>query len=438
MSDALSKNSVALPADFVATQSADLCRALDETQRAVSIRLNPYKPFEHSLTDRVAWAEDGFYLPSRPVFTLDPIFAAGGYYVQEASSMAVGWIIERLELPDNPVVLDLCAAPGGKSTHLSSIIGRDGVLVANETIRSRAGVLCQNIQKWGAGNTIVTSADAAAFARLGALFDLVVVDAPCSGEGMFGKDMAARGEWSLDNVAKCAARQRRVVGDVWDSLKEGGYLIYSTCTFNSHENQENVAWIARELGAEIISLGDMPGGGVSNRVAGYNFYPNLVRGEGFYVAVLRKTSMACCRQLKLPRAAFPLSDLYTERPLHLIDQGGQIYGYTSALYMMVEALRASRIFMLTSGVELGEQIHGRLKPSFGAALYFDLRRDLFPVTVLSREQSLLYLRRSSLDASLFSDSLSLVSYSSLGLGFAKRIGMRVNNMYPIAWRIATL
>ncbi|MEG0163393.1 MAG: rRNA cytosine-C5-methyltransferase, partial [Mucinivorans sp.] len=142
MSDALSKNSVALPADFVATQSADLCRALDETQRAVSIRLNPYKPFEHSLTDRVAWAEDGFYLPSRPVFTLDPIFAAGGYYVQEASSMAVGWIIERLELPDDPVVLDLCAAPGGKSTHLSSIIGRDGVLVANETIRSRAGVLC--------------------------------------------------------------------------------------------------------------------------------------------------------------------------------------------------------------------------------------------------------------------------------------------------------
>ncbi|MEG3047714.1 MAG: rRNA cytosine-C5-methyltransferase [Mucinivorans sp.] len=432
------RTSEGLPTDFVAAHSAELCRAIVENEAITSIRLNPQKPYNHNLTDKVEWTDDGYYLARRPVFTLDPVFAAGGYYVQEASSMAVGWIAERLDLPEKPKVLDLCAAPGGKSTHLSSIIGHSGVLVANETIRSRAGILCQNIEKWGVGNTIVTSADAAAMGNLGATFDLIVVDAPCSGEGMFRKDITAREEWSLDNVARCAARQRRILGDVWDALVQDGYMIYSTCTFNADENEKNVAWIARELGAEIMDMGEIPGGATQNAVAGYNFYPNLVRGEGFYVAVLRKTSPAPYRAIKMPRLAPRTSDKYSRDPLYVVDRGDSLYGYTSDVYTMVEILRSARIFMLTAGVDFGTKIREQLKPAHSLALYAGLRDDIFPRSEVPLTVALNYLRKEAIDASAFVDGLNLVTYNSLPLGFVKRIGARVNNMYPIGWRIATL
>lgn len=427
-----------LPLDFVARNTEALCLALNESYGVTSIRLNPLKPFSHQHSDRVEWWDEGFYLSQRPIFTLDPAFAAGAYYVQEASSMFVGWLTERLELPDNPTLLDLCAAPGGKTTLLSSIVGQSGVVVANETIRARASILAQNVQKWGDGNTVVTSGDAASFGNMGAMFDLVLVDAPCSGEGMFRKDHASREEWSLDNVEKCAARSRRIVGDVWDSLHEGGYMIYSTCTFNSQENEQNAQWIARELGGEIVHFQNLPQGIVPNEGGGYNFYPHLLRGEGFYACVIRKTSASSVKATKAPKTSPKTNDSYTLAPMLYVEQSGSLYAYSVALYAMVERLRSARIFMLYAGVELGVEIRGELKPAHALALSPLIKADLWPRGELELDRAVEYLRKGGVDASSLTDGLNIISYNGLPLGFAKRIGSRVNNMYPTAWRIANL
>ncbi|GAB3814418.1 hypothetical protein GCM10028895_07510 [Pontibacter rugosus] len=231
----------------------------------------------------------GFFgiLPTRTsFFTLDPLLHAGAYYVQEASSMFLEQALKQsIDLDESLHVLDLCGAPGGKSTHLASLISKDSLLVANEVIRSRASILAENVTKWGSGNVLVTSNDPREFSRLPDFFDVMVIDAPCSGEGMFRKDHAAVGEWSEENVNLCAQRQQRILMDVWDALKPGGLLIYSTCTWNEKENEENIAWLAAQEGVESIKLEVQPEWGIIptqlNGLEGYRFYPHRVQGEGF-------------------------------------------------------------------------------------------------------------------------------------------------------------
>lgn len=253
----------------------------------VSVRVNPFKTslqvlrehFGAIASDPVAWAPDeGFYLSGRPSFTFDPWFHAGAYYVQEASSMYVGALFDKavaaLGRSTGLHVLDLCAAPGGKTTQLLSRLDASSLLVANEIVPSRATVLAENVARWGRSYVAVTSSDPSAFAALKGFFELAVVDAPCSGEGMFRKDLRAREEWSPDAVKLCAGRQRRIVSDMWHALCPGGFMIYSTCTFNRFENEDNVAWICSELGAEALEM--------------RHFYPGEDRGEGFFAALLRK------------------------------------------------------------------------------------------------------------------------------------------------------
>ncbi|MDR0954379.1 MAG: RsmB/NOP family class I SAM-dependent RNA methyltransferase, partial [Rikenellaceae bacterium] len=266
-----------------------------ETPAPVSIRFNPYKVSEKPEGAPVPWSRYGFYLDSRPVFTADPLLHAGAYYVQEASSMFLEQLFTQLfPEPGRMKILDLCAAPGGKTTHLSALAGLEALVVANEVIRSRAKILAENVQKWGLGNTVVTSNDPERFgAQLRGFFDLVVVDAPCSGEGMFRKSPDARREWTPASVALCASRQQRILADVWDSLKEEGILIYSTCTFNPQENEENVRWLVETFGGEAVHIETDPAWGiVRGEEAGietFRFYPDRLRGEGFFTAVLRKT-----------------------------------------------------------------------------------------------------------------------------------------------------
>lgn len=442
-------------------EALELCKVLEEGMAEVSVRLNPDKPIDDGLEPQaelqcgdVPWFSIyGRYLSQRPVFTTDPLLHGGGYYVQEASSMMVGWVFDRLLergfVSDlSPLVLDLCAAPGGKSTLLASLVRpMGGVVVANEVIRQRARVLSENVQKWGLDNVAVTSSDAVNFGALGEFFDVVLVDAPCSGEGMFRKDPQAQDEWSLANVEQCAQRGRRIVGDVWDSLKEGGVMIYSTCTFNNIENEQAAEWIARELGGEVLDLGPCGSAVVQSSGGGYRFYPHLVRGEGFYVVAILKTTTSGdlfradrTRRGKggtltdLSKAQIMEAQRFVEPHLQFGIGGGAVYGFSESLYPLINTLGAS-VGLVYSGVMLGEFMRDSLKPAHSLATYYGLRRESVAVSKVDYPLAMEYLRKGALDAALFQDGLSLVEYRGLGLGWIKRITNRCNNLYPNNWRV---
>ena len=462
------KMQTALPAAFVeqvGTTHPGLVESL-ETESPVSVRFNPTKPYRLPASlagSPVPWCEAGeaCYLTERPVFTTDPAFHGGAYYVQEAGSMFVGWLLRRLmaqgEVPATLRVLDLCAAPGGKTTHLASIVGAEGVVVANEVIRSRAKTLAENVQKWGTGNVAVTSDDPAAFGqRLPDYFDLILVDAPCSGEGMFRKDHTARAEWSPDNVQLCAARQRRIVSDVWEALRPGGILIYSTCTFNDAEDETNAQWIADELGGELLTFDDLPSGIVTGpdgtAPVGWHFYPHRVASEGFYAAVIRKHDAPhrSGGKVKAAKSLVPVSRadqgaltrwLAPENALSRFATGrdGMTYGFSEALHDTVSTLLNGRFTLLYSGVQFGTLIRGELKPEHALALYYAVSRKAIPAADLPEAAALEYLRKGTstelLPVSTFAPGLNLVTCRDISLGWAKRIGNRYNNLYPAPWRI---
>ena len=258
---------MALPIDFITRTRALLGDEYTELEKAlmadvpVSIRMNPKKSDKHPEATPVPWSHWGYYLPERLSFTFDPLFQNGTYYVQEASSMFLEQAIKAY-VKDPVVCLDLCAAPGGKSTHLLSLLPEGSVLVSNEVIRSRSYILAENIQKWGYPNHVVTNNDPAELGELTHLFDVIVTDVPCSGEGMFRKDTDSTGEWSVANVELCVSRQRRILHDIWNALKPGGLLVYSTCTYNTEEDEENIQYIIDELGAEPLSIPIDPTWGV--------------------------------------------------------------------------------------------------------------------------------------------------------------------------------
>jgi len=440
-----------LPEEFIRRQSEsmpaeDFRNFLEslESPAPVSIRLNPLKPSAKE-GERVSWCAEGIYLDQRPVFTLDPLLHSGAYYVQEASSMFTGWLASRiLSEYDQVRILDLCAAPGGKTTHLAAVAGPDAVVVANEVIRSRAGILAENVKKWGSGNIAVTSNDPADLGRLTDFFDMIIVDAPCSGEGMFRKDPAARGQWSPENVNLCAARQRRILSDIWDALRPGGTMIYSTCTFNRGENEENALWVAEELGGEIIEFDQVPEGVVKSD-AGYRFYPHLIRGEGFYAVAIRKHGDSARRDaVCLQRGSRAMAmikgndgkelERWVGHPLDFVLGGQTIYGFSPAMRNVVDTLRAN-LNLVYSGVAMGELIRGELKPEHTLALYYDLDHGVVPPIELDLDNVLEYLRRNTVDPALFPEGLSLVTFSGTPLGWIKRIGRRCNNLYPSGWRI---
>lgn len=289
-----------LPSEFIErtrqlmgeTECNALCQAL-QADEPVSIRTNngkkaPAPPQAH----HVPWTDNGFYLNRRPAFTFDPLFHAGFYYVQEAASMFIAQIIKTC-IKEPVAMLDLCAAPGGKSTLVRDCLPQGSLLVANEVMRARSQVLAENLIKWGNPGVIVTNNDPADFSRLEERFDVILTDVPCSGEGMFRKDDRAISEWSEEAVELCRKRQRRIVADIWPCLKTGGILIYSTCTFNREENEDNVAWIASTLQAEVLPVEVKPEWGITGNLTGgdfpvYRFLPHRTSSEGLFVAVLRK------------------------------------------------------------------------------------------------------------------------------------------------------
>ena len=369
-------------------------------EASVSVRLNPFKKPASELpilkgSAPVPWSQYGHILTERPVFTLHPLFHAGVYYVQDSSAMYVGHVFRKLALSGNERrgmrVLDLCAAPGGKTTDLASslreALGGDFELVSNEVMKNRAGILHDNVVRWGDPNVVVTSADPAAFARLEGYFDVIVADVPCSGEGMFRKDPRAEAEWSPEVVTLCAARQKRILADVWPALKEGGLLIYSTCTYETCENDDNLRWAASELGGEIIPPeNEFEEYGVRMTECGNLLKVGEVPGEGQWVGALRKTSAA-----------------------------------------------GSTFSRLTDVIRPFRKTETGFDPDAPLSIVFD--RDSYPCAEVDKKTALQYLHKDTITLPEAPLGYVVLTYRGIPLGFVKNIGKRCNNLLPQHRRI---
>ena len=417
-----------------------------ETEPVVSIRFNDRKMEADSSLNAVPWASAGRYLESRPVFTADPLFHAGCYYVQEASSMFVEQVVRQYL--DRPVrALDLCAAPGGKSTLLLSLLPQGSMLVSNEPVPLRAQILAENVTKWGNAASLVTRNEPADFAPFRNFFDFILVDAPCSGEGMFRKDSYAVEQWSVSNVEQCAKRQREIVADIWESLRPGGLMVYSTCTFNREENEDCVEWIASELGAEVLKLEisdewNITGSLTTEGLPVYRFIPGYTAGEGLFLAVLRKDGSSTVMQPKAPRMQLAPAKLKSEvakwiaapGDFDFVMQGDTVIAmpkeHTAAMLALQQKLK-----VLHMALPLAEVKNNKILPLHALAMSTELVAQAFNTVELEREKALAYLHREAL---LFADAPVghlLLTYKGTPIGFVKNIGNRANNLYPAEWRI---
>jgi NOL1/NOP2/sun family putative RNA methylase len=434
------------PSDFVSRVLSDdflggekLLQALN-TDSPVSIRKNPLKKnAELTLLSEVPWCENGHYLQERPSFIKDPLFHAGTYYPQEAGSMFLDTILNQLSLPEVPRVLDLCASPGGKSTLIASWMQNKGLLVSNEVIHARSKVLKENMTKWGVTNSVVTSNDPSDFDRLPNYFDLIVVDAPCSGEGMFRKDKEARKEWSTDNVQLCTARQKRIVMDVWDALQPGGYLVYSTCTFNAEENEKNVSWFLSETDSELIPITSEYFKTGRENIGAYAL-PSEVETEGFFIAVLRKKGELKPRRLSLKKkvdltvfAADKLKDFYLASDNTVIQWKEFLFSVPSIFLEDIYFMH-SNLHTIKLGTEIGELTHKGWNPKEGLALNPSIQNMDIQRIDLSLEQALSYLHGDTFSL-VASQGYYLITYKNEPLGWIKHLGNRFNNLYPKEWRI---
>lgn len=490
-----------LPAAFIRyTRSllgdAEYCQlsAALAQEQPVSIRLNKTKLSPvmydsiHTSSISVPWASAGCYLRHRPTFTFDPLFHAGCYYVQEAASMFVEQVLRQHAGGKPSVMLDLCAAPGGKSTLACSLLPPGSLLVANEVIRNRSQILAENLTKWGRPDVVVTNNDPADFAPLQDFFDVILTDVPCSGEGMFRKDPVAVSEWSPENVELCRQRQQRIVADIWPCLKPGGLFIYSTCTYNTKEDEENIRWMRQELGAEVLPL-EVPREWniTGNLLPGedfpvYRFLPHKTKGEGFFLAVLRKTQGGSIGfQVRaghvLPQARESLSpgldvaqprgkmrsaqgkrksaqgkgktapglskeQLATLRPWLLapdeyefIVNGSSVSAFPKNYLPELSALRSS-LRIVQAGVAVAELKGKDWLPAHALAMSTILHSEAFPHEEVTYEQAIAYLRKEAVVLSETSPrGIVLLTYRNIPLGFVKNIGNRANNLYPQEWRI---
>lgn len=425
--------------------------ALD-TPPVTSVRTHPWKFSSGAtalpLADAVPWATTGHYLSSRPSFTFDPLFHAGAYYVQESSSMFLEQALKATEMLDKPIrVLDMCAAPGGKSTHILSLINQDSLLVSNEIIASRNHTLRQNLARWGYANSIVTQNKAEDFARLGETFDVIVVDAPCSGEGLFRKDKAAIDEWSATNVTMCAERQEDILQHLMKCLKPGGYLIYSTCTYEDVENMAHVRNLTKQSG--FISI-EIPGAAqfhpqltdVSmDGLHGYAFYPHLTRGEGFFISVLRKPGE--WRETKVPPTRIadktiqeirPQLDLFVRAPEEFIAIRHQgIYNILLSKFWQ-DYRGLARLYVRNAGICAGEIKGKDLIPAHELSLFLDMRPD-FPCIDLDHSTAITFLKGETVSTHTDHSGWVVMRHNGLNLGFAKALPNRINSYFPKEWRI---
>jgi 16S rRNA C967 or C1407 C5-methylase (RsmB/RsmF family)/NOL1/NOP2/fmu family ribosome biogenesis protein len=413
----------------------------------VSIRINPLKwnkKPEHS--EQVPWCPSGFYLEKRPSFTSDPLFHSGCYYPQEASGMFLEQVFRQVVPADGFLrILDLCGAPGGKSTHIATLLGSRGFIVSNEVIRTRASILAENISKWGAANTLVTQNDPSSFSRLVNYFDVIIVDAPCSGEGMFRDQVAVR-EWSEKHTLHCSDRQKRILTDVWPALKENGILIYSTCTFNKSENEDIIEWLVSKYMGKAIKLDISGFEGIKEigdrNSEGYAFYPGLIKGEGLFLSVIRKEyneekSVQDIRRKQTHNRVKTDQGIIREWTVfpqdNIISQGDELFYFPGTVedhLILSQGLKFVR-----PGTRICKIKRNGCVPAHDLAISEGIREEAFKKVHLDLSQALTYLRREKLLPGRNTKGWFLVLFNGINLGFCNDLGNRVNNYYPVDWRI---
>ncbi|GAB3432384.1 RsmF rRNA methyltransferase first C-terminal domain-containing protein [Niabella aquatica] len=424
------------------------------SEKVTSIRIHPQKRaavaeasfFGGERSAAVPWSAYGYYLSERPSFTFDPLFHAGCYYVQEASSMFIEQALKQTaDLSGSLKVLDLCAAPGGKSTHIQSLLSKDSLLVSNEVIRQRAHILKDNMVKWGSGNVVVTNNDPKDFAKLRGYFDVVVVDAPCSGSGLFRRDAEAINEWSENNVMLCSQRQQRILADVMPALKKNGVLIYSTCSYSKQEDEDILDWLTDEFQISNIQFqidSNWHITEVETRLQnyGYRFWPHLVKGEGFFMAAFRKNEEAIHKNKSRPvtkPAAKPLKVLVekwaTIDGYELMSVNNKVYGWPGLLFSDFDLL-LQNLRIIYSGVLLGEMAHQKFIPDHALAMSPLVNKDW------SREEvditkAIAYLQRNNIELTNAGTGWKLITYQNQVLGWVNVLPNRVNNYYPRELRI---
>ena len=423
----------------------------------VSIRANSQKAsteeFSHlNISESVPWCPDGYYLDTRPSFTLDPLFHSGCYYVQEASSMFIGYLLKKF-FSSHPVhILDLCAAPGGKSTHILSEMPEGSLLFANEIIRSRCNILIENIIKWGNPNVIVTNNSSEDYKSSGVYFDIILCDAPCSGEGMFRKEAQSLSEWSVSNVSMCSLRQREILHNIWDCLKPGGLLIYSTCTYNTDEDECNAQYIKHELGGKPLfyKIDDAWGIVTTNYLKYdtpvYHFFPHKIKGEGFFTCLFQKPLGSQCLSNKKPhkkdkknhinnRSKELQSWIKDSNNYHFIsNDNGELYAINKNHQGIIHNCE-KKLRVLHKGIKLASLKGKKYTPSHSLAMSTIFNPEKFPSVELDLSSALSYLHCDSLRLPDAPRGHILVKYKGHPLGFVNNVGNHANNLYPQEWRI---
>ena len=421
-----------------------------DARQVTSIRVNPGKtgsaiPEE---AERVPWSSWGYYLTVRPYFTFDPLFHAGAYYVQEASSMFLEQALRQVADVTRPLrVLDLCGAPGGKSTLLQSTLSAGSLLVSNEVIKGRVGVLEENMIKWGGVNTVVTSNDPRDLSRLENYFDVIIVDAPCSGSGLFRRDPEAIREWSPAHVQLCSGRQQRILSDVWPALSRDGILIYSTCSYSREEDEDILDWVVGELDATGCRLQLSPEWNIVEsegvrKTWGYRFYPDRLKGEGFFIGAVRKNGgnsfIAPRRTVQPERPAKKDQQqlvhwVRPETDLFFFLHASEIHALPGTLASELPILQ-SACYLKRAGIRLGSSSAKEFIPDHDLAMSTVVHPDL-PAIPLTHEQALYYLRKEAVQTETEHRGWSLVRYAGHNLGWVKVLANRWNNYYPKEWRI---
>ena len=447
-----------LPAEFI--KSISYCKGFDEkafikvhqTNSPTSIRINPFKStqFHFKLNNPVPWNQKGFYLEERPNFTHDILFQAGCYYVQEAGSMFIEHaLMSCVDFNQTILAFDVCASPGGKSTLLNSLLNEDSFLVANEISKQRSEVLAQNISKWGTSNVVVTNNDPSSFSEINDVFDIILVDAPCSGSGLFRKQHDAIDEWSLDNVNLCSQRQKRILSDIIGTLKQGGTLVYSTCSYSQLENEDIADWLIQEFGLISIQIPVQEKWGIvetlsnNHNAFGYRFYPDKTKSEGFFCAVFKKPgAIDNHQQVRKPKhEAFSIikhkekelfKDWIDDLDKHVITKFKDDYLLTNQLTLDF-INKHPNLYYKKVGTTIGNLIKNEVIPHQDLAWSIH-RSDKIQAIECNGQQSLQFLKK-ELQTIEGNKGWNLITFNDFGIGWIKHLGNRLNNYLPNEFRI---